>query len=86
MKMNTINHKASKYHEQYIEKVKRINVIIGKGIQGHKCNDWIHGITIQQGGWCTKMHQSCQNGCWNHYHWPTCKLQKVEELVAWLDH
>jgi hypothetical protein len=37
--MNTINHKASKYHEQYIEKVKRINVIIGKGIQGHKCND-----------------------------------------------
>ncbi len=55
MKMNTINHKASKYHEQYIEKVKRINVIIGKGIQGHKCNDWIHGITIQQGGWCTKM-------------------------------
>jgi uncharacterized protein YoaH (UPF0181 family) len=34
--MNTINHKASKHHEQYIEKVERINVIIARGIRRHK--------------------------------------------------
>jgi uncharacterized protein YoaH (UPF0181 family) len=34
--MNTINRKTSKHHEQYKEKVERINVIIARGIKGHK--------------------------------------------------